>query len=96
MKQYNQQHHELNEKNIELRNKTLKTERDTNTLIQLRYAPLVGKAFKSRGYMTNGDLIISPPAPFFVYSLPSISWNRDGMSFNPYQLPILRMGIDND
>lgn len=96
MKQYNQQYHELNEKNIELRNKMFKTERDTNTLIQLRYAPLVGKAFKGRDYMTNGDLIISPPAPFFVYSLPPISWNRDGMSFNPYQLPILRMGIDNE
>ena len=96
LKQYEQQYHELNEESIELRNKMFKTEQDTNTLIQLRYASLVGKAFKGRDYMTNGDLIISPPAPFFVYSLPPISWNRDGMSFNPYQLPILRMGIDNE
>ena len=73
-----------------------KTEQDINTLTQLRYAPLVGKAFKGRDYMADGNRIVPPPAPFFVYSLPPISWNRDGMSFNPYQLPILRMGIDNE
>jgi len=96
LKQYNQQYHELNEENIELRNKMFKTEQDINTLIQQRYAPLVGKAFKGRDYMAKGDRIVPPPAPFFVYSLPPISWNRDGMSFNPYQLPILRMGMDNE
>lgn len=69
LKQYEQQYHELNEESIELRNKMFKTEQDINTLTQLRYAPLVGKAFKGRDYMADGDLIISPPAPFFVYSL---------------------------
>lgn len=96
LKQYEQQYHELNEESIELRNKMFKTEQDINTLTQLRYAPLVGKAFKGRDYMADGDLIISPPAPFFVYSLPPISWDRDGMSFNPFQLPILKIGIDNE
>lgn len=96
MKQYNQQYHDLNEESIELRSKMYKTEQDINTLTQQRYAPLVGKAFRGRDYMTDGNRIVPPPAPFFVYSLPPISWNRDGMSFNPYQLPILRMGIDNE
>ena len=96
LKQYEQQYHELNEESIELNNKMYKTEQEINTLTQLRYAPLVGKAFKGRDYMTDGTLIVSPPVPFFVYSLPPISWKRDGMSFNPYQLPILKMGIDNE
>lgn len=96
LKQYEQQYYELNEESIELRNKMFKTEQDINTFTQLRYAPLVGKAFKGRDYMADGNRIVPPLAPLFVYSLPPISWNRDGMSFNPYQLPILRMGIDNE
>lgn len=70
LKQYEQQYHELNEESIELRNKMFKTEQDINTLTQLRYAPLVGKAFKGRDYMADGNRIVPPPAPFFVYSLP--------------------------
>lgn len=96
IKQYNQQYHELNEESIELNNKMYETEQEINTLTQLRYAPLVGKAFKGKDYMIKDDALIPPSPPFFVYSLPPISWKRDGMSFNPYQLPILRMGTDNE
>ena len=96
MNQYEQQYHELNEKSIELNNKMYNIERNINTITQLRYAPLVGKAFKGKDYMIKNDRLILPMSPFFVYSLPPISWKRDGMSFNPYQLPILRMGTDNE
>ena len=62
----------------------------------MRYLPLVGKAFVGKDWTVEDSTLHSPMKPFFVYSLPPIGWNRDGMVFNPYQLPILRIGKDND
>lgn len=96
IKEYERQYHDMNEEHIALRNKMTKTEEEINYLTQMRYLPLVGKAFAGKDWMVEGSSLYSPAKPFFVYSLPPITWGKSGMSFNPYQLPILRIGKDNE
>ena len=90
--------HNANEAAIKYNNEVHDAYEEMNTLIQEKYIPLVGKAFKGRDYMIdrfNGSL--HPPVkPFFVYSLPPIGWNRSGMVFNEYQLPVLKIITDNE
>lgn len=96
--EYKNAAHEANDKMLEYSNAVSKAYEKMNVLIQRKYIPLVGKAFRGKDWMVDGfDGTLSPPAkPFFVYGLPPIGWNRSGMVFNEYQLPILRIEYDNE
>lgn len=93
---YKEKAHIANEAAIKYNNEVHDIYEQMNTLIQEKYIPLVGKAFKGRDYMVEGSTLHPPAEPFFVYSLPPIGWNRAGMVFNEYQLPILRIGCDHE
>lgn len=96
---YKEKAHIANEAAIKYNNEVHDIYKEMNPLIQKKYIPLVGKAFRGKDYMVDrfNESLLHPPAkPFFVYSLPPIGWNRSGMVFNEYQLPILRVDFDNE
>lgn len=93
---YKEKAHIANEAAIKYNNEVHDIYEQMNVLIQEKYMPLVGKAFKGKDYMVEGSTLHPPAKPFFVYSLPPIGWNRTGMVFNEYQLPILRIGCDHE
>lgn len=94
---YKEKAHIANEAALKYNKEVNDAYEEMNSLIQEKYIPLVGKAFKGKDYTYDTfGRIHKPAAPFFVYSLPPITWNRTGMSFNAYQLPILTIAEDNE
>lgn len=97
IKELKQKAHDANDKYVMAKHDCTIINEELNTLYQEKYAPLVGKAFVGKDWTMDEDgHLAKPREPFFVYSLPPITWDRCGMSFNPYQLPILGMSTDNE
>lgn len=79
--------HELNEQLIELNNKEYELERQEQELLQERLRPLVGHTYQNR---ETGVM-------YYVYSVPIVRYDHLGhSSFNPYQLPVMKIGTDNE
>lgn len=79
--------HELNEQLIELNNKQYELEQQEQELLQERLRPLVGHTYQ---YRETGTM-------YYVYSVPIIFYDHSGhRRFNPYQLPAIKIGFDNE
>lgn len=80
--------HVLNERSIAINNEMFRLEQEETQLIQERLKPLVGRAF---AYKHNHDKV------FFVYAVPRMTYTQSGTrSFNPYQIPVLKLNWDSD
>ena len=81
-------YHNLNDRDIEIRNLMYELEKKEVEIYQERLRPLVGRAF---AYKNNHDRV------FFVYGVPQDRYTKSGTSsFNPYQIPILQLNWDKD
>lgn len=82
-----QKRHELNEQLIELNNQQYQLEQQEQELLQERLRPLVGHTYQNR---ETGVM-------YYVYSVPIVRYDHLGhSSFNPYQLPVMKIGVDNE
>lgn len=82
-----QKRHELNEQLIELNNQQYQLEQQEQELLQERLRPLVGHTYQNR---ETGVL-------YYVYSVPIVCYDHSGHShFNPYELPVIKIGVDNE
>lgn len=82
-----QKRHELNEQLIELNNKQYELEQQEQEVLQERLRPLVGHTYQNR---ETGVM-------YYVYSVPIIFYDNSGhRRFNPYQLPVIKIGVDNE
>lgn len=80
--------HVLNERSIAINNEMFRLEQEETQLIRERLKPLVGRAF---AYKHNHDKV------FFVYAVPRMTYTQIGTrSFNPYQIPVLKLNWDSD
>lgn len=79
--------HELNEQLIELNNQQYQLKQQEQELVQEKLRPLVGNTYQNR---ETGMI-------FYVYSVPIAHCDHSGHShFNPYQLPVIKIGVDNE
>lgn len=79
--------HELNEQLIKLRIKEYELEQQEQELLRERLRPLVGHTYQDR---ETGVM-------YYVYSVPIVRYDHMGhSSFNPYQLPVMKIGADNE
>lgn len=79
--------HDLNEQLTELNNQQYQLKQQEQELVQERLKPLVGNTYQHR---ETGMI-------FYVYSVPIVCYDHAGHShFNPYQLPVIKIGVDNE
>lgn len=79
--------HKLNEQLIELNNQQYQLKQQEQELLQERLRPLVGNTYQNR---ETGIM-------YYVYSVPIVRYDHLGhSSFNPYQLPVMKIGTDNE
>lgn len=79
--------HELNKQLIELNNKQYELEQQEQELLQERLRPLVGNTYQNR---ETGVM-------YYVYSVPIMFYDHSGYRrFNPYQLPVIKIDVDNE
>ena len=85
LEEIKEKHHELNEESLRINNELFHLAEQRCELQQERLKPLVGKAYRNR---KNNHTI-------FVYSVPFKVYRALGLSFNEYQIPVLKTSVDN-
>lgn len=86
LEEIKEKYHELNEESIRINNELFHLSEQRRKIQKERLKPLIGKAYRNR---KNNRVI-------FVYSVPFEVYRALGISFNEYQIPVLKTSMDND
>lgn len=78
--------HELNEESLRINNELFHLAEQRRETQKERLKPLVGKTYRNR----KDNQVV------FVYSVPFEIYRALGVSFNEYQIPVLKTSMDND
>ena len=86
LKEIKEKYHELNEESIRINSELFHLSEQRREIQKERLKPLVGKAYRNR----KDNRVV------FVYSVPFEVYRALGVSFNEYQIPVLKTSMDND
>lgn len=86
LKEIREKYHELNEESIRINSELFHLSEQRREIQKERLKPLVGKAYRNR----KDNRVV------FVYSVPFEVYRALGVSFNEYQIPVLKTSMDND
>lgn len=86
LEEIREKYHELNEESIRINSELFHLSEQRREIQKERLKPLVGKAYRNR----KDNRVV------FVYSVPFEVYRALGVSFNEYQIPVLKTSMDND
>jgi len=86
LKEIKEKYHELNEESIRINSELFHLSEQRREIQKERLKPLVGKAYRNR----KDNRVV------FVYSVPFEVYRALGVSFNEFQIPVLKTSMDND
>ena len=86
LEEIREKYHELNEESIKINSELFHLSEQRREIQKERLKPLVGKAYRNR----KDNRVV------FVYSVPFEVYRALGVSFNEYQIPVLKTSMDND
>lgn len=86
LEEIREKYHELNEESIRINSELFHLSEQRREIQKERLKPLVGKAYRNR----KDNRVV------FVYSVPFEVYRALGVSFNEFQIPVLKTSMDND